>query len=279
MTSEAYERPDDASLELLESGASDKEEDTYEHVGLVHLEAIGGASASLGLISTLVFSICLGSVLQKDIKGLAKTPLVMLYLAVSTSMSAYTTCFSLLEYYYAQMFKGVDSFISKRLTERGARSSPTNIAVNKERAQLVKNVRAIFSTFNAKRGAARNSMWLGLLCLILSMMAHLDTWSEIAPGIELTSSMISTLFFASVLALVGPAWYNFRTPDMAIYTAFSAVGFIACLGESCLIQSKFPTSKLVAFLILLGGLLSVPLTVLAFRRPLLAEVKKYVDVY
>jgi len=184
----------DASLELLESGASDKEEDTYEHVGLVHLEAIGGASASLGLISTLVFSICLGSVLQKDIKGLAKTPLVMLYLAVSTSMSAYTTCYSLLEYYYAQMFKGVDSFISNRLTE-GTRSSTTNIAANKERAQLVKNVRAIFSTFNAKRGAARNSMWLGLLCLILSMMAHLDTWSEIAPGIELTSSMISALFF------------------------------------------------------------------------------------
>merc|ERR1711907_901250 len=43
---------EDEDLKVLEEGL----EESFEHIGFAHLQALGAASASLGLISTLVFS-------------------------------------------------------------------------------------------------------------------------------------------------------------------------------------------------------------------------------
>eukprot|EP00747_Dinoflagellata_sp_TGD_P139685 gnl/TRDRNA2_/TRDRNA2_175927_c0_seq1.p1 gnl/TRDRNA2_/TRDRNA2_175927_c0~~gnl/TRDRNA2_/TRDRNA2_175927_c0_seq1.p1 ORF type:complete len:184 (-),score=25.42 gnl/TRDRNA2_/TRDRNA2_175927_c0_seq1:530-1081(-) len=144
------------------------EEDEFDHIGFGYLEAIGAASASLGLISTLVFSLCIGNLANVDPD---LQPNKSSFLAASSSLSTYTMCYSLLEYYYIQMFLGVERYIKGRVAD------DTADAV-KERAELVKKVRAVFATFNRMRGAARNCMWLGLVSLVLSSMAHVQPFEK-----------------------------------------------------------------------------------------------------
>jgi len=101
-----------------ESFQGDAREEQYLHVGLDHIAAIGDASASLGLISTLVLGIGVDSVMQMDRVSHAWKHL---FLTLGISFSCYTTIYSLLEYYYVQTLRGVDTFMASRVLQPPAR--------------------------------------------------------------------------------------------------------------------------------------------------------------
>jgi len=258
-----------------------EEEELFDHLGLTHLESIGSASSSLGLISTLVFGICLGSMIGTDFHN---KPFLLLYLCVATTASAYTICYSFLEFYYTQMFKGVDAFISNRTakestTRASIMGATKSSRVTTDRAQLTREVREVFATFNTMRGAARNSMWLGLLSLVFSAMTEIDIMSDLAPDLETSSSTNAAMFFASFFSIVFGGWYCFRSLDLKVHCLISGCGFIISATDAWFIQSGFPTTKLVGLLILASMIGILPYTVASFRGPLLSQVKKYVDVY
>jgi hypothetical protein len=255
------------AMQSHRNSQSGKEEESHAHIGFGHLEAIGGASASLGLISTLVFSLCIGSL--SDVR-FEEMPFRMTLLCVATTFSTYTTCYSLLEYYYVQMFMGVERYLQGRVDR-------DDELIVKDRAELVAKVRQIFSTFNVRRGAARNSMWLGLLSLVLAAATQVnpveDFVAEVCPSAKIA------LFFFMWLLLVGPAWYVTGAPDFAMYSWICIGGGTALIIETLCLKTTFHAAKFVAFSILMSNIVLVPSTVLSFRKPLLPLVKQYVNVF
>jgi hypothetical protein len=177
--------------EVTEERAS---EELVDHVGFGHLEALSGASASLGLISTLVLSLCISTIVDKKFEEMRLT---VMFLCLSTTCSTYTTCYSLLEYYYIQMFVGVERYLGARI------DGDTDESLRK-RAGLVSEVRSIFASYNVMRAAARNCMWMGLVCLVISAMIHVNPFEELAP--TMSSSTRTCIFFSIWATLCGSAW-------------------------------------------------------------------------
>eukprot|EP00931_Biecheleriopsis_adriatica_P016611 TRINITY_DN12191_c0_g1_i1.p1 TRINITY_DN12191_c0_g1~~TRINITY_DN12191_c0_g1_i1.p1 ORF type:complete len:273 (+),score=41.34 TRINITY_DN12191_c0_g1_i1:89-907(+) len=240
-------------------------EEAIDHIGFGQLEALGGSSASLGLISTLVFSLCVDNIGDIDTM---EEPLKFNFLCLATAFSTYTTCYSLLEYYYVQVFIGVDRFMGGRVN---------NESVTTDRAKLNRDVRAIFAKLNTQRGAARNSMWLGLLSLVASSIAHIEVVRSAAK--DLTPSAASCYFFCSVLCLVGPAWYATGAPDFKYYTCASIAGALSTAAEVKFVSSKVYTSDIVGLCVLACIIAFVPYTVMSFRGPLAPLVRAYSQVY
>eukprot|EP00928_Gymnodinium_smaydae_P082429 TRINITY_DN65775_c0_g1_i1.p1 TRINITY_DN65775_c0_g1~~TRINITY_DN65775_c0_g1_i1.p1 ORF type:complete len:310 (-),score=28.73 TRINITY_DN65775_c0_g1_i1:56-892(-) len=238
--------------------------------GFGHLETLGHASASWGLISTLVFSLCISCLSAMSETQVTEAPIKTIFICLATAFSTYTTCYSLLEFYYIQMILGVNS----DLDDRPNMDKDILLAT---RRHLVAEVRAIFATFNGKRSAARNAMWMGLLCLIVSSMTQVNPFQSAMP--TMSSSATAGTFFGSFLLIVGPAWYATRTRDFLAYCFICIAGLLAATVDVMLVCSAFPTAKLVAFLILLSTVIAVPILVLAFRAPLIGVVQQHVRVY
>jgi len=241
------------------------EEDDCDHIGFGQLEALAGSSSSLGLISTLVFSLCIDKI--GDLSSKAE-PLKFNYLSLATAFSTYTTCYSLLEYYYIQVFIGVDRFMGRRVNTG---------AVVADRAKLNRDVRVIFANLNTQRGAARNSMWLGLLSLVASSIVHIDLVTSVTQ--DLTPSAASCCFFCSVLCLVGPAWYATGSPDFKFHTCVALAGAFGTAAEVKFVGSKFIVSDVVAMSVLACTISIVPYTVMSFRGPLAPLVRAYSHVH
>lgn len=252
------------------SGSNIRRESAYEHIGLGQLEAIGTASASLGLISTLVFG--LGTALFAETDSIER-PVMAHFLSLSMSFSAFTICYSLLEYYYVFMFLGMDKIMSQRqLCEKDY--------VDKERADFVRDVRSKFAMHNRMRAIARNSMWLGLLCQIMSSMAHanpfvshlnlFDTWSH--------SRRMCLVFFGCFL-LFFIAWCRLKSQDFKAYSCLSVAGFLLTGSEALFVGSDYPMGRLTAFVFICTPLYFVPYTVLTFRRPFLRIICRQLSVF
>merc|ERR1712046_432207 len=124
---------------------------------------------------------------------------------------------------------------------------------------------------NRMRGSARNCMWLGLLLLVMSAMAHLNPLESVFEEWSHSGSMC--LLFCACFLMVATAWWKTRTIDFATYSWFCA-GLALVTGiEASLIESSYPSGKLTGFIILCAPIVFVPYTVLAFRGPLLMLVK------
>jgi len=241
-----------------------------DHVGFGQLEALGQASGSLGLISTLVFSLCISMIGDVEIEN---EPERMNFLSLATTFSTYTTCYSLLEFYYCQMFVGVDTYLSRSLTGSGQEEDN----VQKARVDLQRKVRAVFGDLNPKRAAARNSMWLGLISLVMSAVQQLPLLVKAAG--YLTASQGSCGFFIFNFAMVFSAWCKTRASDLGIYSWICGIGMLVTFAEFCFIGSDFPMNELVSLLILMSTVAVVPYTVLSFRTPLMPLVKDFSQVY
>lgn len=131
----------------------DPAENAYEHVGMDHLSSLGDASASLGLISTLVLSICISSIIEFHV---ANHEVSDLFLTLGTIGSTYTTTYSLLEYYYVQTLKGVDNFIAQRHFQQAPSSRPASEAAETVSVRKLE-VAPISSSSEAAQDAASSS--------------------------------------------------------------------------------------------------------------------------
>jgi hypothetical protein len=275
-------------------------EDSYGHVGMDHLTAIGDASASLGLISTLVFSICIGSMMQLPTDS--PHEFLHLFLALAAAFSTYTTTYSLLEYYYVQTLKGVDNFMKNRLVSipgmepstdgqdaelgeyKNLLTSTRGVAgVVGDRARLVYVVETSFSTFNDMRMWARNCMWLGLMCLNGAAITKLDPLQDQYQSsfLELTSSGKTAIFFSLILGCLLVAFMTgFRSLDLKAFAFLSLLGLVSCTAAAYSPQvGSLRTARFAASFFLAASILTVPITVKNFRGTFLPMAKKHTHIH
>eukprot|EP00966_Prymnesium_polylepis_P043183 1002895-Prymnesium_polylepis.1 len=132
--------------------------------GVEHIVALGDASASLAVVSTLVFGIAVESLLSSEQSVDASLFVVKMHLLKqgfllgASSTSSYTMAFSILEYYYAQMIKSKDN----TLEDEDDHDSRKELMVRKK---LRKKADAGLKSLAPHRRASRNSMWASLICM------------------------------------------------------------------------------------------------------------------
>ena len=156
-----------------------------DDVGIDHVVALGEASASLGLISTLVFSIAISNLIDYDAEPTVASSICVLALVAATATSCFVMSFALLEYYYAQMLKSRDT------AYLGVSDSLSKRAKLKQLAdQGMRNVSGL-------RSLSRNSMWMSLVLLQLAAVAHVLDISEHGPNL-----------FAAAVVILGAATFG-----------------------------------------------------------------------
>jgi len=274
-------------------------EEQYLHVGVDHLTAVGDASASLGLISTLVLGISVSAIMEMDRTVHAWKDL---FLALAVSFSTYTTTYSLLEYYYVQTLKSVDSFMANRVVDAppedsllreaeeeggtllpGAttpvhRSKRGSQGVREDRAVLMQRVEDGFASFNNMRMWARNSMWLSLMCILGATIVKIDP--ALGHADDHSSSMKTATFSALMLtSLICALSAGFTSTDVKAYTATSAVGMVGSVAANYYLDRGLPTAKICSSLFLLMGIIVVPLTVKNFRGTYLTMAKAHTRIH
>mmetsp|Transcript_48731 Transcript_48731/g.130461 ORF Transcript_48731/g.130461 Transcript_48731/m.130461 type:complete len:193 (-) Transcript_48731:106-684(-) len=128
-------------------------------IGLDHHSSNADASSSLGLIATLVFSMCIGAILElnKDEKHPIAQGVFVVSVSLSTATSLFTMAFAVLDYFYSMKCTGIDS----ALADQDARAS------------LRKEVDAVAVEFRDMNLMARNSMWTCLFFLVVASTAHI----------------------------------------------------------------------------------------------------------
>merc|ERR1712007_277656 len=130
------------------------------------------------------------------------------------------------------------------------------------------------------RATARNSMWLGLLCCVMSSMVHtnpfvsdlnfFDTWSH---------SQTMCLAFSGCFLLSFIAWCGLKSKDFKVYSYISVLGVLLTGGEAIFVGSNYPIGRLTAFSVLCAPLIFVPYTVLTFRGSLLGLISSQMSVF
>ena len=157
-----------------------------DDVGVDHIVALGDASASLGLIATLVFSIAVGNLISyesEDDEATLASSVCVFALVAATATSSIVMSFALLEYYYSQMLKSKDTMYMQ-LSDGESR-----------RAALKQNADQGIINVSDLRSNARNSMWLSLILLQIAAAAHVVDISRNGP----------TLIAAAIVILSGAA--------------------------------------------------------------------------
>mmetsp|Transcript_49506 Transcript_49506/g.130580 ORF Transcript_49506/g.130580 Transcript_49506/m.130580 type:complete len:200 (-) Transcript_49506:139-738(-) len=155
---------------------------------LREIDAVAGASSSLGLISTLVFGTCVSTILaweEKDYEDLTRSMAVNIFLlcmSFGTACSMFTTAFSLLDYYYAQMLRSIDDNMSNR--EEGEDSEAMRRNLHMDAISLMRSL-------DHWRGYARNSMWISMVCLICGAGAHIVINEKLGPVVYTALSALA----------------------------------------------------------------------------------------
>ena len=137
-----------------------------------------------------------------------------------------------------------------------------------------------FQSLNPLRAAARNSLWLSLIMVFLGSIVNVAPFEYLDMDTEqmddsLRAALVCLTFFLIVLSL----YVVFESWDFLLYAQVSAaVGGLA-LAASFLASTDFPTTRVLAGLILTAGTLMVPSTVRRFRMTFLVIVKRYSPVF
>lgn len=168
------------------------------------------------------------------------------------------------------MFVGVDRYLGGRI---GGDTHETLLT----RAKLVSEIRSIFATYNVMRAAARNCMWMGLVCLVVSMMLHVDPFE--GNKLTLPPSAKTCTFFIIWAFLSGPAWCMFGSFDFKLQFLVSTSGVVVIVTDIVFFKSGVAFERIVAFLIMSPVIVLVPYTVRTFRSPLLVYVKRFSNVF
>ena len=140
--------------------------DSKDDVGMDHIVALGDASASLGLIATLVFSIAISNLIAYDSEPTVASNICVLSLVGATATSSFVISFAVLEYYYAQMLKSKDTMYLALSNTESKRSELKQIADNG------------MSSVGGLRATSRNCMWLSLVLLQIAGAARVADVSE-----------------------------------------------------------------------------------------------------
>ena len=118
--------------------------DQGNHALLSSAKNVGEATAVLPVVSTLAFGFAAAELLSQSAAAHAS---VLILLALSASLSMYTTTYSVLEYYYMSMLTASDTKVQ------------TEDAAVAKRDELALKTDAAMRLFVPWRRLARNSLW------------------------------------------------------------------------------------------------------------------------
>ena len=170
-----------------------------EAVGVEHICALGDASASLGLIATLVFSVAVDILFNSTIEATVPSTIEIFCVAGACACGAFVLSFALLEFYYAQMLKKTDDTLKMQEEEAVAESS--SIVVHVKRVTIRKAAEKAVKLLNPLRARSRNAMWLSLVLLMFGGVAHVFTGVEDVYGI-IAGVVLVVLVLLSCLTIV-----------------------------------------------------------------------------
>jgi hypothetical protein len=244
----------------------------YDSLEMDVITSIGDTAASLGLVSTLIFSIAVSVVLEAELDGREAS---MMCMCSAISMSTYTTTYSLLEYYYTTTIKGLGEYVANEVPE-DIQTEPANDDVRRALTQgslgnLIQTCLDGFASFNNMRGYARNSTWGSFVFMLLSTLMKFHPHA-------LDECWTAAGFFLVVFILT--AWaqaIGFGSADIKAYTAVSAVGMVASSAVSYFVDPNFEMAKWVCTVVLFCGVAAVTYSVKSYRvvfRPLVMEHAK-----
>lgn len=254
-----------SKYDLLEDGDKYK----YDLMDMEVIQGIGDSSASLGLVSTLVFSIAVGIAGEVDVAGQESR---MIFMCMSISFSTYTTTYSLLEYYYSHCVMVLDRYLECRVPgamEAGDSPTESSLLVHTHE-DLMRRAVENFISFNNMRAWARNSTWAAInFILIATIMRLLQNGEDVGSRAWKSCRACSVLFFYAAVW-----WYTLNgSLDIKFYAAFSATGMITSACIAYFVDANFDMPRIVTTLVLLCGIASVVLTVRAFRVKIMPLVK------
>jgi hypothetical protein len=181
---------DDTGAEpMLMTGARS----SHQPVGVDHIVSLGDASASLGLISTLVFSICIDRMFYFELTGSYANTAVCYCIVASCACSTFVMSFAILEFYYAQMLKKKD----EEVKDNGAQDD-----VHALRARMRSDADSAIAALNPLRAASRNAMWLSLMLLQLGGALHMfdqveSAWEALIIGLVSVVAVCSCLLIVN----------------------------------------------------------------------------------
>eukprot|EP00406_Dinophysis_acuminata_P067796 CAMPEP_0179286102 /NCGR_PEP_ID=MMETSP0797-20121207/39563_1 /TAXON_ID=47934 /ORGANISM="Dinophysis acuminata, Strain DAEP01" /LENGTH=169 /DNA_ID=CAMNT_0020994965 /DNA_START=1 /DNA_END=507 /DNA_ORIENTATION=- len=150
--------------------------------GSDHLQAIGDASASLGLVGTLVFSLSIGSAME------SVTPdshnWLALFLSLGITFSTYTMSYSVLEYYYVQTLKSADCYLASTGAAHTYELLPAESSSATPTPGGGVSRQAMMNSFNNMRLWARNSMWCSVMSIMAAAVTKINPFMELEGEVE-----------------------------------------------------------------------------------------------
>lgn len=173
-------------------------------VGVTHIVALGDASASLCLITTLVFSCGINLMYGFFCTGMLANYVNCLCIVGAPVCSSFVMSYALLEFYYAQMLKKRDDDLCAQEQQGVGDTS----AIHVLRVQLRQNADLAVKILNPLRAASRNATWASLMLLQIGGVAQLwDTPYDYLDSDELYESILGfhrpmQAMLASFLVLV-----------------------------------------------------------------------------
>ena len=134
-----------------------------------------------------------------------------------------------------------------------------------------------FASFNRMRGAARNSMWTSLVCMLSAVGVESNPLAGFLP--DLSHSIIATMILAWMDVIFGIAWFSAGSIDFKILFFGCLAGTISCAVAALFAPSDFPTTKAVTCVIVFVCICQIPLTVSTFRKTFLQLAKTHTKIY
>jgi hypothetical protein len=271
------------------------------------ISSIGDTAASLGLISTLVFSIAVNIVLQSanDAHGHEGQ---MMSMCVAISTSAYTTTFSLLEYYYTVSIRRVCHYVMNEIPEASKQDTTTEIWLDAPRekhpasvadgagdqeeqlqaltagayGELIKVCIDGFASFNEMRQWAKNATWFSICSILLSAVTKFHSLARISNHDQkvLPLCWTSAAFFCGALCFTLIVYVaGFRSWDIKVYGAVSVVGLAVCYAVGYFYDPDYDMPATLCSCILFAGVVVVLRTVQCYRDVFMPLVLEHLRVY
>jgi hypothetical protein len=254
---------------------------------LDHIVAIGDASSQYGLLSTLVLAISLDKLLARERDA---AHLLLVFVA---GFSAYTATYSILESYYikavlAAFSRGkvtrmtqttstpMQGSSSPRYLEGGYLDSEEEIETL-QISSFAELITPMFASLNRMRAAARNSMWMSVVCLLSAVSLFSgDTFDMLGSESQSQQALVILIWMDIVLA---GGCYLF--PDLfyeLLFLIFTAIT-IPCAVDVFYVKSGSRTLHILTNISTVFEILTIARTVKIFRGTFVELIKSRTEVF
>lgn len=238
-----------------------------------HIEGLGDAASSLGLLATLVMAIAFEALLKET---LPDKEVPTLFLAFANIFAVFTVTYAILEYYYVKAVLGA-RYKNKRSHSQKQWNSMVDTMETMDRgmytdAQFVETATQKFDSLNGLRGISRDCLWMSLVCMFSAMVTFKTkgvssflTPKESGEDQDGAGSKAAVLVLVWLDVILLLAWAFLKDAFFRNSLALAVIVTVPCAGDALFFKSALPTIAILTDAIILINIAIVPLTVKNFR--------------